>query len=198
MTPALRVSCVCAAMGFTHGVVLSAMSALLAIWTLAFLCLGSKFFPPLKYVRSAQQGEPPNYLYTSAMFALPASVIALVALPVYAFRLDNDAYFACACAFYVAEGAWLPVNALDLVPLVRAVLFLAACALTAAIGVAFADLSDGEDCPLDAVYFLIVMAVPFANVWLNDLVYYTYKYQQSQTATGYRGGINRGRGKLRL
>ncbi len=123
-----------------------------------------------------QQTET-GYLYISMLFALPASVNALVAIPVFAVSVTTPAYTWCAVGFHALEWLWLLTSSRQTHLYVTAtILILAACALTAVVAVGISFLIDSGECP---GYFLAAFMFPLANVWLNDVAFYLHGYTKS-------------------
>jgi hypothetical protein len=144
-------------------VVLSALSILLVIFTEDF-----------------DRSNRGWFVY-SVVPALISSAIALVALPVYAYKTGDVAFFVFAVGFYVFEIAWLPITSLENIFLTPLVLFLAASSFTGAF-VRGIFIYRGES---ELGWFVAVLALPLANLWINDLVVYTCYYVKSKTSTRY-------------
>ena len=123
------------------------------------------------------QQKDHDYIYTSMLFALPASVNALVAIPVFAVSVTTPAYTWCAVGFHALEWLWLLSSSRQTHLYVTAtILVLAACALTAVVAVGISFLIDSGECPGD---FLAAFMFPLANVWLNDVAFYLHGYAKS-------------------
>jgi hypothetical protein len=171
-------------------------------------CASRKQFPPYGD-RDAAGRRPPAYLKVSAVFAAPATLVVAVVLPVYAYYIAEWAFTAAAVVFLTLEMLWIPAVFVGSVLLTRVVLFAAAAALTATLVLGiehYASLpdaeaadpeseSDGRVCAqtADLVYFVLGMAFPMGNVWLNDLFYFTYMWEQFKSGGGGRrmGGVIR-------
>ena len=155
-------------------VVLSALSILLVIFTLLWAC----------YIRNPSEDfdrSNRGWFVYSVVPALISSAIALVALPVYAYKTGDVAFFVFAVGFYVFEIAWLPITSLENIFLTPLVLFLAASSFTGAF-VRGVFIYRGES---ELGWFVAVLALPLANLWINDLVVYTCYYVKSKTSTRY-------------
>ena len=150
-----------------HATALAVLSVALVVYTFSWFKWG--VFEPLQDADSRA-----TWLRTSLYFAAPASVIALVAVPVFAYYAESDTYFVFAVCFYVFEALWLPATWTSSFVFVVLVLFAAASAITACL---IAGLySVGLQTPL-GVAMLVTFFFPVANVWLNDFFYYCYHYR---------------------
>lgn len=149
--------------------VLAAASVLLvshtAVWLLCSNCRN-----PLE---DFDESQLKKWLPYSLVPAVVASAIALVALPVYAYKTADTWFFVGSLIFYFFEILWLPVTTLKSLVLNTAVLFCAALGYTLAFtaGVVYYHGNNSEQHALIAV-----LIFPLCNVWINDLIFYSYQY----------------------
>ena len=121
-----------------------------------------------------------KYINNSLVFALPALLVVLVAIPAYARTIHTALYTWSAVSFHLCEWLWLAASSVDNVPLSAAILVAAATALSALVAEGIRSIDEAGGCP---GYFLATFMFPLANVWLNDAGYYVYGYHTSKRKT---------------
>jgi hypothetical protein len=159
-------------------------------------CAKRQHFPPYGD-RDATGQNPPAYLKLSAVFAGAATLVLVVVLPLYAYYIEEFAFTALVLVFLTLEMLWIPAVYTNSVLLTQCVLFTAASALTAALVVGVKHYTTTTTATTECVdaaglvYFVLGMIFPLGNVWLNDLVYFTYMWQQCRNGGASRHGTFR-------
>lgn len=169
-------------MSGNHGVALACMSAATLVVPIAWFTFETTraTFQPLRYTNR-------EYIRNSLVFALPALVVVVVAIPAYASTVDTALYTGCAVSFHLCEWLWLAASTVDSVLLSAVILIAAAASLTALVGEGIRSIDEAGGCP---GYFLATFLFPLANVWFNDALYYVYGYHASRLA-GSEGAHHR-------
>lgn len=109
---------------------------------------------------------PPRVVRRMCLLAAVPVCVLLVGTPYTVYRTEARTCGPLAAAFFVLELAFLPASRLSSVPVVAAVLVAAAAVFTAFVAVAAAE----------NTAMLGLHALPLANVWLNDCLYYVLSY----------------------
>jgi len=161
-------------MSSNHVAVLVCMSATTLIVPVVWFTVETTraTFKPFRYKKR-------EYIRNSLVFALPALLIVVVAVPAYASTVDTAMYTGCAASFHLCEWLWLAASTVDNVLLNAVVLIAAAASLTALVGEGIRAIDEAGGCP---GYFLATFLFPLANVWFNDALYYVHGYHVSRQA----------------